>query len=130
MIDDIWEWECVDELATVAKRSRVEALDVAAKSPCVCGGAWLSFVMSSMLQNKINVAELCHDVLGALKGGRSENQPVIVLTGESGGEGKSMFLKPLHRIYEGFVFGITKEAGNFPLLVYRHVIISLLTFCQ
>ena len=116
MLDDIWEWECIEDVAAAAQRTRIETLTVAAASACSCGGSWLTFVLASLIQNGINVPELCHDVLDALTRGRSETTPVIVLAGVSGGEGKSMFLKPLHDLFNGFVFNLTKDSGNFPLL--------------
>ena len=54
-------------------------------------------------------------MLGALRQGRSETTPVIVLAGVQGGEGKSLFLKPLFSLFDGFVFNVPKT-GNFPLL--------------
>ena len=116
MLDDIWVWECIDELAAAAQRSRLETLRMAGASPCCCGGLWLSTVVEMFVQNNINIAELCHDVLHALTTGRSETTPVVVLAGVKGGEGKSIFLKPLNMLFEGYVFSFTKESGNFPLL--------------
>ncbi len=118
LIDDIWQWENVEQLAHEAQLTRLQSLQAAAQGPCVCGKAWLNFVVSSFLQNGINIAELCHDVLDALTRGRSETTPVIVLAGRLGGEGKSVFLKALRSIFagDGFVFGITKDSGNFPFL--------------
>ena len=116
IIDDIWLWENVEEAAAAAARSREDALKVAAASPCTCKGAWASYVVASFIANGIDIAGLCHDVLDALLRGRSETTPVIVLAGLQGGEGKSVFLKPLHSIFQELVFAITKEAGNFPFL--------------
>ena len=116
MIDDIWEWESIDDVAAFAQRSRMEAMEAAASAPCTCSGAWMAFVITSMMQNNINLAELCYDVLNALKTGRSEATPVIVLAGKQGGECKSAFLKPLHKIFDEFVFNVPKEGGNYPLL--------------
>ena len=117
MVDDIWQWENVEQALATAQRSRRDALTAAEQSPCVCQGAWLAFVKSSLWQNGIRVPELCYDVLNALTRGRSETTPVIVLGGRLGGEGKSAFLKPLHSIFHGsdLVFGIP-EKSNFPLL--------------
>jgi hypothetical protein len=72
--------------------------------------------MTNFLLNDIDALELCHDILDALIRGRSETTPVVVLAGLLGGEGKSVFLKALHAIFEQYVFSITKEAGNFPFL--------------
>ena len=117
MIDDIWQWERAEQLAEVACKSRLELLQAAAQSACTCEGAWPALVVSAFLQNGLSISELCNAVLNALVKGRSETTPVIVLAGGQGGEGKSMFLKPLHSVLdgEGMVFG-TPEKANFPLL--------------
>ena len=44
MIDDIWVWENVEQIVEVSRRTRMEALQVAAHSPCVCQGQWMSYV--------------------------------------------------------------------------------------
>ena len=117
MIDDIWQWEDIEQAVAVARRSRLEALAAAEGAACVCGGEWPAYATNCLMQNAIPIAELCHDVLGALTRGRSETTPAIMLAGLQGGEGKSFFLKPLHTIFDGsgFVFG-TPERGNYPLL--------------
>ena len=101
----------------VGQRSRVDALKMAAASPCACQGQWLGCVMSALVLNGINIAELCNDVLTALCQGRSETTPVVVLAGRSGGEGKSMFFRPLHNVFdgEGLVLGFPDKT-NFSLL--------------
>ena len=116
LIDDIWQWECVEMLAEVGRRSRLEALRAAADAACVCQGRWLACVTAAFVQNGINIAEVCHDVLDALTKGRSESVPVMVFGGRSGGEGKSIFLKPLQMVFEGegMVFNLPEE-GNFAL---------------
>ena len=59
---------------------------------------------------------LCRDVYDALVNGRGEVTPAIVSSGSRGGEGKSVFLKPLWTVIgREFVFA-TPEKGNFPLL--------------
>ena len=126
MIDDIWQWECIEDAAASAMRSRVETMKAALSSPCVCNGAWMAFVMSNFNRNGINAPELCHDVLEALKNGRSETTPVICLAGRQGGEGKSVFLKPLNELFKGFVFNITQDSGNFPLLDIMNAKVSFL----
>ena len=117
IIDDIWQWENIHEAVLTARQSRLDALTAAEQGPCICGGAWPAFVVDSFIQNKINIPELCRDVLHALTHGRGETTRVIVLAGLLGGEGKSLFLKPLQSIFDGdnLVFG-TPEKSNFPLL--------------
>ena len=100
----------------IARRSRIEILMAAAAAPCVCHGAWSAQVAESFRINGIDAAELCRDIFTALKLGRSERVPVIVLAGARGGEGKSLFLKPLLEIYgHDHVFS-KPEKGNFPLV--------------
>ena len=72
----------------------------------MCSGAWTAYVTHSFAQNGIATGELCKDVLGAMQTGRSEVTPVIVLAGAFGGEGKSMFSKPLFNVFsmDGMVF--------------------------
>ena len=115
MIDDIWKWGAIEELAPASIQTHTGKLDQALGSACVFGGAWLSHVASGLVANGINVAELCYDMWYSLQQGRSEATLVIVLAGASGGEGKSVLLKPLHNIFKDRVFNVTKEAGNFPL---------------
>ena len=118
MIDDIWQWENMESLAEQAGKSRIALLNAAGSSACVCNGIWGRTVADSFVQNGINITELCHDVLDALHHGRSETLPVIVFAGQRGGEGKSVFFKPLRSVYDGdnFVFSLTGECGNFPLM--------------
>ena len=117
MIDDIWMWENVEQIVEVGRRDRMAGLQAAADSPCVCQGQWRSFVSSALVANGINIAALCHDTLEALRKGRSQTTPVVVLAGRSGGEGKTAFYQPLHNVYdgEGLVFGFP-DRSNFSLL--------------
>ena len=118
IIDDIWLWENAADAAASAARTRVQCLRVAVASACVCGGGWTAYVMRSLAMNGVDADELSRDVWSAFNDGRSETTPVIVLAGQSGGEGKSAFLKPLDPLFGGgaSVFNVTKESGNFPLL--------------
>ena len=116
LIDDIWLWENAEAEAAEAGRSRFQAMELAFDSPCVCNGEWPRYVLKNFEINRINIPELCYDIRNALANGRSETTPVVVLAGVCGGEGKSVFLKPLHSIFDRFVFNVTKEAGNFPWL--------------
>lgn len=117
MIDDIWQWEQMDDVVAVTSRSRVHSLQFSAASPCVCGGSWPAFVVHSFMENGIDISQLCKDVYSAMDMGRSEATPVIVLAGAFGGEGKSVFLKPLFNVFPlaGMVFGRPAK-GNYPLL--------------
>ena len=118
MIDDIWQWEHAESAVAESQRTHIASLVAAAAGPCVCGGRWPAFVAHNFILNGISITQVCHDVMVALTAGRSETTPVIVFAGRSGGEGTSAFFKPLHVIFDGFVFNIPsgKEAGNFPLL--------------
>ena len=99
MIDSIWQWECVDDVLSDATKPRVETLRAAAKVACICGGRWSAAAVQCIIANKIPLQELCRDVLSALVHGRSETTPVLVLAGARGGDGKSLFLKPLQRVF-------------------------------
>ena len=116
LIDDIWEWELVEQSLAIARQPRMEALSAAATAPCLCHGLWVTHVMESFRLNGIDVPGLCRNILEALQHGRRESTPVIVLAGARGGEGKSLFLKALFSVYgDCHVFG-SPEAGNFPFL--------------
>ena len=108
--------ECVEETLATARRTRVETLERAASSPCVCNGEWCAAVVESFLENRINVRDLCRDVLKALTIGRDESVPVVVFAGNSGGEGKSLFLKGLWAAF-GHEWVFPKPlSGSFPLV--------------
>ena len=116
LINTIWKWEGVNETLAVGSMSRLDFLHAAAKSQCVCGKEWATHVTASFLANGISPADVCTDVYNALKDGRRETSPVIVMAGARGGEGKSLFLKALLAVYgDGNVFH-APEAGRFPLL--------------
>ena len=108
LIDDIWQWEEIDDVVQDVRRTRAEAMAAAAASPCVCNGDWLSFIVSGPILNKINIAELCYDINKALMEGR----------GLQGGECKSAFLKALYSVFRGpgAVFGNPPERANFTLV--------------
>ena len=57
------------------------------------------------------------DTHESLERGRGPDRKVVVLAGALGGEGKSLLLKPLERVFsgDGLVFG-TPGKTNFPLL--------------
>ena len=116
LIDDVWQWETVEDALRNAKENRLTGVRRAAQGQCVCGGLWLTAVVDSFLANKINVKDLCRDVLNALVQGRSETTPVIVLAGSSGGEGKSLFLKALVALFGDESVFQMPEKSNFPLL--------------
>ena len=116
LIDAIWQWETVDAVLEDAIRARVDTMHKAAAGSCICSGRWPAFVTQSVMENKIPLRELCTDVLTALRQGRSETTPVVVLAVASGGEGKSFFVKPLVDVFgDGYVFPCP-EPGTFPLL--------------
>ena len=93
----------------------MEVIRSAAKGDCICDGKWPTLVTQSVLANKIDLQELCRDVMAAMENGRSETTPVLVMAGARGGEGKSFFLKPLQALFGEYVFPCP-EPGTFPLL--------------
>ena len=116
LINDLWTWECVEADLAVAQLTRVEGIAQAAKEACLCHGHWKRHVLHSLELNGIDKEALFKDIMEALKHGRSETIPVIVLAGDRGGEGKSMLLKGLLAVFgDRHVFkGPVK--GNFPLV--------------
>ena len=116
LINDVWQWETVDDTLATAKMSRLGALQQAAASPCTCGGAWLNAVVGSFVANAIDVRALCKDIVASLTVGRSETLPVPVLAGAMGGEGKSLLLKALASVYGAQHLLQIPEKTNFPLM--------------
>lgn len=116
LIDDVWQWDQVNEVLAVAKQTRFESLDMATRLPCVCKGAWAAFAVASLIANGVSVQELCSDVYNALVSGRGETTRVIVLAGASGGEGKSFFLKGLASVFQAGEIFHSPARGSFPLL--------------
>ena len=117
LIDDIWRWEKIDDVVAACSRTRPQAMSAALELPCVCRGAWMNAIVASFMMNNIRSAELCSDIQTSLERGRSEATPVVCLAGSRGGEGKSVFLKALHSVFQdpGFVFTVP-DKSNFPLL--------------
>ena len=72
--------------------------------------------MGKVESDSINGAELCKDILDALTSGRSESTPVIVLAGDRGGEGKSMFLKALIALFGANHVFSRPVPGTFPIV--------------
>ena len=104
------------ETLATARMNRMEFLEAAAKGDCVCKSRWITAVTSSFIANGINVGDLCTDVYTALRDGRVETTPVLVMAGERGGEGKSMLFKALAQVFgDEYVFH-TPEPGRFPLI--------------
>ena len=116
LIDSIWQWETIGSSLEDACRSRVDTLRLAAQGPCLCGGRWPTVVVQSTIANAIPLKELCCDVFGALRAGRAEKTPVVVLAGARGGEGKSFFMKPLLSVFGDEHVFPCPEPGTFPLL--------------
>ena len=56
------------------------------------------------------------DVYSALDTSRSERTPVIVFSGARGGEGKSLYFKPLYTCFGFEYLCTTPQKGNFPVL--------------
>ena len=121
-----WEWEEVDAALATASSSRMQLLQAALAKGCVCGGDWLHHIQVSFRTNGINAAELCHYTLHALERGRHESVKAVVLLGRHGGEGKSMFLRPLDTIFGEEYVQRCPQPGRFPLLGLDEKKIALL----
>ena len=117
LIDDVWQWEEIGDKLPHLRMGRLEALEAARARACECGGRWLQAVIESSRLNLINLVELTTDIFNALRDGRGPGTPVVVLAGAAGGEGKSLFFKPLHEVFpeDTQVFGNPGKT-NFPLL--------------
>ena len=115
LLDDIWRWESIDVAVSIAYQTLPQALDAAMTRPCVCGGSWARFAAYALGSNHIDVSALCRAVLHALKEGRSPSSPIVTLTGVSGGEGKSFFLKGLAAVVGPEQVFWTPTHPNFPL---------------
>ena len=116
LIDSIWQWETVGTTLQEVMEPRAERLARAANEPCVCDGKWPVLIAHSAASNNIPLHLLCRDVVAALTGGRAETTPVVVLAGACGGEGKSLFFKPLQAMFGHEHVFFSPEPGSFPLL--------------
>ena len=116
LIEDIWQWELVEQSLPFARMSRIEGLKAAAEAGCKCEGRWAAIVKASFEANNIDAHALCSDILAALQQGRSATTPVIVLAGSRGGEGKSVFLKALLAVYGVNHAFLTPDQKNFPFM--------------
>ena len=125
LIDDVWQWEVVEEVLEDARRSRLDCLQAAATSACACEGKWAVAVTEAFALNGVAIDELCRAVVQALAQGRGETTPVVVLAGASGGEGKSLFLKALRSVF-GDAAVFSPAAGNFPMLGVERAKVVLL----
>ena len=103
LVDDIWQWENVGEALLVARRSRLDSLHVALRSPCTCGGRWRAVAVDVLDKNRLDKSQLCRDIYASLLHGRCETVPVVVFAGKHGGEGKSLLLKPLKEVFGAVV---------------------------
>ena len=116
LIDDVWAREEVDAFIEDVGVPRFDKFLAAVRGPCVCQGRWLHHVRESLQVNKINVPDLCNDVLQSLREGRSESVPTVVLLGQYGGEGKSLFFSALAALYGAAHVQVRPPGGNFSLL--------------
>ena len=99
LINDIWQWEHVEQDLPFARMSRMDALQVAAGAGCSCEGKWTAIVKESLETNNLDAQSLFSDIFAALQQGRSATTPVIVMAGSRGGEGKAILLKALMDVY-------------------------------
>ena len=116
LIEDIWQWEHVEQDLPVARMSRMELLRAAANSGCKCRGQWADIVKASFEANGIDAKVLCSDILNSLQEGRGAATPVVTLAGSRGGEGKSALLKGMLGVFGVSNVFLTPDQGNFPLM--------------
>ena len=115
LIDDIWKWESIDSAVDVANQTLLQQLNAATSKPCSCGGRWSRFAAYALGMNRVDVPALCKSVLHVLCEGRSPNSLIVTLAGESGGEGKSFFIKGLAAVVGTANVFWTPTHPNFPL---------------
>lgn len=116
IIDDVWSWETVGNTLSWLGQSRLDCFVAASRGACVCQGVWRQWAEWALAANGIDPMLLCGGVWQALRDGRCEHLPVIVLMGRRGGEGKSFFFSPLRAIYGQDFVQATPQPGSFPLL--------------
>jgi len=116
LIDDVWLWEEIDDHVVLSNESREDALLAGMTRPCRCGGQWMSFVQGTLQANRIDGAELAHDIHSSLVKGRCETVPTLVLAGLHGGEGKSLLLAPLPSLLGDQYVQEGVASGSFPLI--------------
>lgn len=126
LIDDVWSWETVGETLSWLGQSRLDCFVAASRGACVCQGIWRQWAEWVMSANGIDPTLLCGAVWRALRDGRCEHLPVIVLMGRRGGEGKSFFFAPLRVIFGKEFVQSTPQPGSFPLLDIETKRIALL----
>ena len=126
IIDDVWEWEHVDESLALLAKSRAERFADVLSQPCVCQGAWRHCAEWALQANGVDRARFCGLLWQSLRDGRSEHAPVVVLMGRHGGEGKSLILSPLREIFGEEHVQASPQPGTFPLLGIETKKIALL----
>ena len=118
LIDDVWEWERLEEGVKLSNLTRVQRVCQARQQQCTCGGLWRRIAEDALMQNSIDPADFAEHVFLLLRDGRREDRKVVVLVGRFGGEGKSFLLAPLRHIFGDDVFEPPKDKDStrFPLL--------------
>ena len=74
LIDNVWQWETVEDALRCAREHRLDAVRRAAAGACVCEGLWLAAVVDSFMQNAINVKDPCERHLAILGPGKKRNE--------------------------------------------------------
>jgi len=126
LIDDIWRWETIDDVLTIAGESLMHGLRSAESKPCVCGNAWTRFASYIPKSNGVDIQALCRSVVQSLSFGRAPTTPVIAMAGRTGGEGKSFFLKGLIAVYGRSNIFFAPQHPAFPLLGLENAKLVLL----
>ena len=116
LIEDVWTWETVSDRVLESQQTRLDALNAAMHKDCVCDGQWPAHVKKALDANKIDAAELAHDMYTSFDQGRGENTKVVTLAGLRGGEGKSFIFYPFSEVIGERYLQDTLPKGNFPLM--------------
>ena len=128
LITRCWKVERVEAYVQHSQKTRVQILQEAWSTPCVCGGKWLLLAHDSLDRNKIEREEWCDAVLTSLVEGRSKGT-LVCHGGRVGNEGKSFLFTGLEAVYgESQVF-TTPPKGSFPLLGLDRAMLVILCSC-
>ena len=126
LIDDVWSWETVDDELALLGQSRLERVQAASSSACICQSVWRQRAEWILEANALDKGQFCADILRSITHGRHENIPVVALVGKHGGEGKSFLLSPLRQTFGPDYVQETPQPGSFPLMGLEKKRIALL----
>jgi hypothetical protein len=98
LIDRAWQVEGAEETVAEHGLSRVDYLDTAAQSLCVCGGRWRRAADDLFARNGLDATVWATAVRSSMINGRQKGNTVCH-AGFEGDEGKSFLLQPLATVF-------------------------------